>query len=148
MKLKRRANKVNYTPDSIRNWKSALGKLSRDRGHYCHERAQPVFSVSPEDENPRLSTCDSATRKGPSPASRWRSIRDREPRRVPRRAPWSPRRDEIHVGWPAAWHWALKRKLNEISNRQELPRIGPIKLLPPVPRVYARILTVNFVVGN
>lgn len=84
------------------------------------------------------------------PASRWRSIRDREPRRVPRRGAHlgSPRRDEIHVGWPAAWHWALKRKLNEISNRQELPRIGPIKLLPPVPRVYARILTVNFVVGN
>lgn len=141
--------KVNYTPDSVRNWKSALGKLSRDRGHYCHERAQHVFSVSPEDENPRLSTA--IRRRGEdlrTPASRWRSIRDREPRRVPRRAPWSPRRDEIHVGWPAAWHWALKRKLNEISNRQELPRIGPIKLLPPVPRVYARILTVNFVVGN
>lgn len=32
----------------------------------------------------------------------------------------------------------LKRKLNEISNRQELPRIGPIKP-PPVPRTYTRV---------
>ncbi|KAL0124335.1 hypothetical protein PUN28_006281 [Cardiocondyla obscurior] len=27
----------------------------------------------------------------------------------------------------------LKRKPNEISNRQELPRIGPIKPTPPFP---------------
>lgn len=66
--------KVNYTPDSIRNWKSALGSRSRDRGHYCHERAQHVSSVSPEDENPRLSTCDSATRKGPSDAGQPMAI--------------------------------------------------------------------------
>lgn len=32
----------------------------------------------------------------------------------------------------------LKRKLNEISNRQELPRIGPIKP-PPVPRTCTRV---------
>lgn len=41
---------------------------------------------------------------------------------------------------------ALKRRLNETSNRQELPRIGPIKL-PPF-RVYTRILTANFIDGN
>lgn len=54
--------------------------------------------------------------------------------------------EEIHVRWPAAWHWALKRRLNETSNRQELPRIGPIKL-PPF-RVYTRILTANFIDSN
>lgn len=47
------------------------------------------------------------------------------------------------VGTPATVGVALsqstlKRKLNEISNRQELPRIGPIKP-PPVPRAYTRV---------
>lgn len=56
--------------------------------------------------------------------------------------------EEIRVCWPtvgvALSQSTLKRKLNEISNRQELPRIGPIKPPPRSPCVYARILTANF----
>lgn len=118
--------------------------------HYCHERAQHVFRFTRRRES-ATSDGDSTRRRGSSHAGQPMAIDTRSGAAegaATRRAPWSPRRDEIHVGWPAAWHWALKRKLNEISNRQELPRIGPIKLLPPVPRVYARILTVNFVAGN
>lgn len=40
--------------------------------------------------------------------------------------------------WRSTEPSTLKRKLNEISNRQELPRIGPIKP-PPVPRTYTRV---------
>lgn len=40
--------------------------------------------------------------------------------------------------WRSTEPGTLKRKLNEISNRQELPRIGPIKP-PPVPRTYTRV---------
>lgn len=40
--------------------------------------------------------------------------------------------------WRSTEPSTLKRKLNEISNRQELPRIGPIKP-PPVPRTCTRI---------
>jgi len=40
--------------------------------------------------------------------------------------------------WRSTEPSTLKRKLNEISNRQELPRIGPIKP-PPVPRTCTRV---------
>lgn len=40
--------------------------------------------------------------------------------------------------WRSTEPTTLKRKLNEISNRQELPRIGPIKP-PPVPRTCTRV---------
>lgn len=40
--------------------------------------------------------------------------------------------------WRSTEPGTLKRELNEISNRQELPRIGPIKP-PPVPRAYTRV---------
>lgn len=40
--------------------------------------------------------------------------------------------------WRGTEPSTLKRKLNEISNRQELPRIGPIKP-PSFPRTYTRV---------
>lgn len=40
--------------------------------------------------------------------------------------------------WRSTEPSTLKRKLNEISNRQELPRIGPIKP-SPVPRTCTRV---------
>lgn len=44
---------------------------------------------------------------------------------------------------------ALKRRLNETSNRQELPRIGPIKLPPFRVCMYTRVvLTANFITVN
>ena len=44
---------------------------------------------------------------------------------------------------------ALKRRLNETSNRQELPRIGPIKLPPFHVCMYTCfVLTANFITVN
>lgn len=53
----------------------------------------------------------------------------------------SPRKRSMSLlagSWRSTEPGTLKRKLNEISNRQELPRIGPIKP-PPVPRTYTRV---------
>lgn len=58
----------------------------------------------------------------------------------------APRKRSVSLlagSWRSTEPGTLKRKLNEISNHQELPRIGPIKP-PPVPRIYACILTTNF----
>lgn len=137
----------NYTRDLIRSWNSVSTWYIL---HYRHEHPQRMFhhKTGTRGLQWRFGENEKTFARWSADADRYATIGTTAEGAATRCAPWSPRRDEIHVGWPAAWHWALKRKLNEISNRQELPRIGPIKLLPPVPRVYARILTVNFVVGN